>query len=149
MKSNRLSPNPGLRSAKPRIVVVDDEPHLLEMVEQFIRHNFKNVTLQIYQDGKEAWEDILRAEPDLLISDLYRKVTDGFELLRLLKEKQAQFPILITSGMWGNEATRVRAKACAGDLLQVTFWKKPYASQPLIRYILEQLGPVSMTPNAG
>src|ERR1039457_4409993 len=86
-----------------RIVHIDDEDWLLEMVGMAIRAKFKNVVIDEFQNGDKAWEELLRADPDLLITDLFNSDfssrtayiganeifgMSGFDLLMLLQQKK-------------------------------------------------------------
>src|SRR6266581_8761111 len=54
----------------PRIVLVDDEKWILMLYETIVPRCFKNVTLKAFQHRDEAWQELLRADPDLLITDM-------------------------------------------------------------------------------
>ncbi|MEI2722731.1 MAG: response regulator [Verrucomicrobiota bacterium] len=57
------------RQIRPRIVVVDDEPVILEIIENLIRSWFEDAAVLLFQDGQAAWGELLRTDPDLLITD--------------------------------------------------------------------------------
>jgi len=127
------------RTRPPRIVVVNDDPTILEIFEGMIRRWFRECTLLLFDDGEEAWAELLRDEPDLLISDLARPKFNGFHMLRLLSEKKVKFPILILSGIVSNNKDAVRQ--CAGPDLNVTLREIPVEPEQLWQDLLTLVGP--------
>jgi FixJ family two-component response regulator len=80
-----------------RIVNVDDEEIVLDIVKAMIRAKF-DVTIQSFQDSNEAWQELLRADPVLLITDNIMPGPTGEDLVRWLVQRQVQYPIVVTSG---------------------------------------------------
>ena len=71
-------------SAAPRILVVDDEPSMREMLRIVLRRDGYEVL--VAKSGAEAI-DVLRQQPvDLLLSDIRMPGTGGVEVLRAAKE---------------------------------------------------------------
>ena len=54
----------------PRIVVVDDEETTLMLYETIMRRFFRNAAFRAFQNRDEAWQELLRSDPDLLITDM-------------------------------------------------------------------------------
>ena len=125
-----------------RIVVVDDDEWLCEMVKAVISANFKNFAVQTFQSGEQAWQELLRADPDFLITDIVRAGMTGYEMLPLLAERKVRYPILVTSGY----AKEQDVRECAGTHLNLTFWPKPYRIEQLTEYLIQQLGSTRLTP---
>lgn len=120
-----------------RIVVVDDEPMILELVETLALANFRNVTVQAFQDGEQAWQELLRADPDLLITDMCRPPgMSGWEMLPLLAQRKVKYPVLVMSGI----AKEKDVRQCTGPNLDVTFWTKPFPLERLTQYLFDRLG---------
>ncbi len=82
---------------KERILIVDDEAIILEMVSSYVSHiGFEAVTAR---NGTEALER-LRNEPfTILITDVKMPEMDGFELMRTVR---AEFPDLHIIAMTGH-----------------------------------------------
>lgn len=123
-----------------RIVHIDDEDWLLEMMARTIRANqaFQNVTVQTFQNRDNAWAELLRKDPDLLITDLRSDNVpgrneyfgmSGCEMLFLLAQKQVKYPILVFSGSLSIEEWEIKARQSAGSNLDVCFLKKPVTSE--------------------
>jgi CheY-like chemotaxis protein len=130
--------------------VVDDEEWLWELVETLIRDWFKEVTLLKLRNRDEAWQELLRADPDLLITDMRNdnvpRQTEnlgmgGFELLRLLAARRVKYPILAVSGCFSMSGLEGLAKQHAGPNLKVSYLTKPFTSDLFYQALLKCLGP--------
>jgi two-component system response regulator PilR (NtrC family) len=71
-------------AAKPRILVVDDEPSMREMLRIVLRRDGYDVT--VAANGTEAIEILQRDRMDLLLSDIRMPDISGVEVLRVAKE---------------------------------------------------------------
>ena len=71
-----------------KILLVDDEPDILE----FMEYNLKKENYSVFKatNGKEALMIAKRENPDLIILDIMMPEMDGIETCRLLRE-QSQF----------------------------------------------------------
>lgn len=79
------------------ILVVDDEPTILESMELVLE--IEQYTVVTASNGKEALERIAESRPDLVLSDVMMPVMDGLELLRAIKTDPALagIPVVIMS----------------------------------------------------
>jgi len=57
-----------MKSTAPRIVIINDEPILLKAFETLIRSRFKNSEFLLFSNSREAWQELSRTEPDLVIT---------------------------------------------------------------------------------
>lgn len=69
-----------------RIVIVDDEPDVLE----FLSYNFKkqNFIVITANSGKEGIEKIYKENPDLIISDIMMPGMDGIEMCKHIRNNE-------------------------------------------------------------
>lgn len=66
-----------------RLLIVDDEPNLLMAIAAVLRgEGFEVMTAR---NGKEAFLQIARSLPDLIVSDIKMPLMDGFTLARQLR----------------------------------------------------------------
>ncbi|MFM8733967.1 MAG: response regulator [Pirellulales bacterium] len=92
-----MTPKPrgSAEQPKPRILVVDDEQDLLELV----RYNLakEGYAVDCVESGEEALKAVRRQVPDLLVLDLMLPAVDGLEVCRRLKAdpKTRDMPILM------------------------------------------------------
>lgn len=80
---------------KKRILLVDDEKDLSDMVKMRLESNGYEV-LTAY-DGQEGLDKARREKPDLIILDLMLPKLDGYKVCRMLKfdEKHKGIPIVM------------------------------------------------------
>lgn len=77
---------------RKKILVVDDEPKILKVVEQTLRKNGYQVVTCL--DGEEALKLLAKEKPDLMVLDLMLPKLDGYEVCRLAR-KQSAIPIIM------------------------------------------------------
>ena len=144
--------------SKPRIVFIDDEEWLQEMVELALRGYFKDFSLLKFRNRNDAWQELLRANPDLLITDLRNDNVptlpgstkedlgmSGFDLLRLLAARQVKYPVLVISGCLSVSGMEGLAKKCAGSNLNVSYLTKPFTKELFYQGLFKCLGQSSNT----
>ena len=73
----------GHGSTKPLVLLVDDEPEILELLSDFLKQDYR---LLLTENGLEAWEKVLQDKPDLIISDIMMPEMDGIELCGRLRD---------------------------------------------------------------
>ncbi len=80
-------------SDKPLILVVDDDPDLVESVAMKLEsHDYR--VAKAY-DGIEAWDKIRAEKPRLVLLDVMMPRKDGYELCREIKEDPASKDIVV------------------------------------------------------
>lgn len=103
-----------------RILFVDDEPDLRELVVQKFRRQIRegNVTVEFAQDGVEAL-DKLSADPaiDLVVTDINMPRMDGLALLERLQEKSEDLSTIIVSAYGDMSNIRTAMNRGAFDFL--------------------------------
>jgi two-component system response regulator PilR (NtrC family) len=78
-------PQPSVEGvARPKILVVDDEPSMREMLRIVLRRDGYDVT--VAANGKQALDILQRERVDLLLSDIRMPDLSGVEVLRAAKE---------------------------------------------------------------
>lgn len=89
-----------------RILVVDDNENIREMLEDFL--NFEGHKPVLAKDGKEALKIFSEQDFDIVITDLGMPGMSGWELTDQIKQRKPEIPVVIITG-WG-------AQLSAGDL---------------------------------
>ena len=80
----------------PRLLVIDDEPVLAELVASAARDSgFEPI---LTSDDEVFREEFVGNRPDMVALDLGMPGMDGVELLRFLAEHDYKSPVLIVSG---------------------------------------------------
>lgn len=137
---------PYSRKAQPfKIIVVNDEPGPLEMFETLIRRWFKDSDLLLFLSGPEAWQELSRADPDILITDDRMPGLGGEEICNRLLARKAAYPIIVNSA-W--EPTAQWVRQCADEGLNVRFLERPFRVEEF-RKVLEASLRISLDNNNG
>lgn len=81
--------------AKPKILVVDDEPDLVDLLR--LRLEQKGFEVQSAHDGLQVFTRLEEQKPDLIILDVMMPKMDGFEVLKRLKasEETSRIPVIM------------------------------------------------------
>jgi two-component system alkaline phosphatase synthesis response regulator PhoP len=87
-----------MSTTKQKILIVDDEPDILELIE----YNLKKEGYQVYtaSNGLEAIQQAKKHHPDLIILDIMMPKLDGIEAcrqLRTLPEFKTTFMVFLTA----------------------------------------------------
>jgi len=95
-----------------RILVVDDEPHIVELVRyNLVQEGFE---VGVAHDGHEALEKARTESPDLVILDLMLPYIDGLEVCRQIR-KASSVPILMLTAKDGEQERVVGLELGADD----------------------------------
>ena len=83
----------GLAEEMPEtILIVEDEPTLLETLEYNLKH--QGYLVETASDGQSALNKAKQVQPELIVLDIMLPIMDGFEVCRLLR-KDMTMPILM------------------------------------------------------
>lgn len=82
-----------------RILVIDDERQVRDMLEEMLRSTGHVVVLA--SDGEEALEAQRRAPCDLVIADLFMPGRQGLDIIRELRDTDPDLKIVALSGGGG------------------------------------------------
>jgi len=118
-----------------RILVVDDEVQLVEMVKIRLEANGYEV-LSAY-DGQEGLEKIRKEKPDLIVLDLMLPKLDGYKVCRMIKfdEKYKNIPIILFSARAQDSDKEMGVQVGANGYIT-----KPFEPKVLLSKIKELLG---------
>ena len=111
---------PETHRATSRVLVVDDERMVTDVVERYLRREGYDVS--VAADGAEALKVAKEWAPDLVVLDLMLPVVDGLEVCRLLR-KDTQVPIIMLTAR-SEETDRVVGLELGAD----DYISKPFSS---------------------
>ncbi len=96
MESSQFKPSVLASISKPAVLVVDDAPENLMVMEAILSDLY---SLKLISDAKEALEYAIATPPDLILLDVMMPDIDGFEVCRLLKanKKLADVPVIFVT----------------------------------------------------
>ena len=87
-----LTHSTGGSLGRARILLADDHPDLLKMVERHLEPEFEVVGMVL--DGQLLLEEAMRLKPDVIVSDISMPLLNGIEAADQLKESGCQSRIV-------------------------------------------------------
>lgn len=122
-------------AGRPRILVAEDDPEVLKMLEHVMKALGDVVACK---DGQEAWEMAQSGpRPDVVVTDLMMPRMDGISLAKQLKSipTLASVPVVMLTAKTGPRD--VIAGINAGARFYVT---KPFKTEELVSKVQKALG---------
>ncbi|MDX6469380.1 MAG: two-component system, OmpR family, response regulator [Gaiellaceae bacterium] len=119
-----------------RILVVDDEPNIVDVVSMALR--FQGFAVEGAGTGREALERVASFKPHLMVLDVMLPDMEGFDVARRLGAERAQLPIVFLTARDATE-DKIRGLTTSGD----DYVTKPFSLEELvarIRTILRRAG---------
>ena len=124
-----------------KILVVDDEPNIREVVGQYLRHDGYAVVSAA--DGEEALVLYKRERPDLVVLDLMLPKVSGLEVCRRLGT-EGRVPLIMLTAR-GEEEDRVVGLSLGADDYVV----KPFSPRELVARVGAVLRRAGEDPSTG
>ena len=123
-----------------RLLIVDDEPHLLRALEAFLGGEGFEVTTA--RSGAEALVKLAQGVPDLIISDIRMPGMTGYELARQLRDssRTALVPIVFLTAK-GESEDRIEGFRAGVD----AYFTKPFIPGELLAVVNNILSRVERT----
>lgn len=123
--------------AQERILIVEDEPNILELVAYNLEK--EGWTVLKAANGNQGWEAIQAEHPDLVLLDLMLPGMDGMEICRRTRENEATrgIPIIMLTAK-SEEVDRVMGLEIGAD----DYVTKPFSPRELgarIRAVLRRV----------
>jgi DNA-binding NtrC family response regulator len=126
-------------------LVADDDDVVRSTLSRLLRH----LDLEVLDagDGGEAIRKVENQHFDLVISDLFMPVADGFAVLDVVRKKQPQTPVIILTGAGGVPDSVRAMREGAYDFLTKPF--HPTALTEVVRLALGQAAGLPARTKAG
>jgi two-component system, OmpR family, response regulator len=109
----------------PKVLVVDDEPNIRELVQVALKFHGCSVTSG--SSGKEALRRATADSPDLIVLDVMLPDIDGFEVCRRLRARANDVPVIFLTARDTTSDT-VTGLALGGD----DYITKPFSVEALV-----------------
>ena len=110
--------------ARTKILVVEDDPTVAEVVCRYLGHDGHEV--ELVADGATALARALSADPDLVILDLMLPGLDGLEVCRRLRAR-GPVPVIMLTAL-GEESDRLAGLEIGAD----DYVTKPFSPRELV-----------------
>ncbi|HSP39212.1 MAG TPA: response regulator transcription factor [Frankiaceae bacterium] len=108
----------------PRVLVVDDDPTVSEVVARYLTSS--GFAVDTAGDGTTALEQVAANPPDLVVLDLLLPGIDGLEVCRRLRERSSVPVVMLTA--LGEESDRVLGLETGAD----DYVTKPFSPRELV-----------------
>jgi two-component system OmpR family response regulator len=125
--------------AQHRVLVVDDEQSILEVLTMALR--FQGFEVETAATGHDALSEVTRFKPHLMVLDVMLPDMEGFDVAARLGAQRAGVPIIFLTARDSTE-DKVRGLSGGGD----DYMTKPFSLEELvarIRTILRRTGQAS------
>jgi len=109
----------------PRVLVVDDEPNIRELVQVALK--FHGCTVSTAANGTDAMRQAEATKPDLIVLDVMLPDIDGFEVCRRLRASGNEVPVIFLTARDTSSDT-VTGLAIGGD----DYVTKPFSVEALV-----------------
>jgi two-component system, OmpR family, response regulator len=125
----------------PKVLVVDDEPNIRELVEVALK--FHGCAVSVCATGKEALYQAEAYEPDLMVLDVMLPDMDGFEVCRTLRTGGNEVPVIFLTARDTTTDT-TRRLALGGD----DYVTKPFSVEALVARVRAVLRRTTRVPGS-
>ena len=109
--------------ADERVLVVEDEPMVAEVVERYLRRD--GYTVSVVHDGDKAMDVFERFQPDLIVLDLMLPGLDGAEICQRVRARSQASVIMLTAR--GEETDKIVGLGMGAD----DYVTKPFSPREL------------------
>src|SRR5256714_6353900 len=119
-----------------RILVVDDEPNIVDVIAMALR--YQGFDVGTAANGSEALSQVKACRPHLMVLDVMLPDMDGFEVAERLGAQRAGVPIIFLTARDSTE-DKIRGLTTGGD----DYVTKPFSLEELvarIRTVLRRTG---------
>ena len=123
----------------PKVLVVDDEPNIRELVEVALK--FHGCAVAVSANGKDALHQAESYDPDLMILDVMLPDMDGFEVCRSLRADGNDVPVIFLTARDTTSDT-IRGLTLGGD----DYVTKPFSVEALVARVRAVLRRTTRTP---
>ena len=129
-------------SARPKILVVEDEPGVRLAIKDELE--FEGFDVELAEDGQSGLAAILRSSPDLVVLDLMLPGRNGFQICQDIRAQGLRTPIIVLSAR-SQEADKVRGLELGAD----DYVTKPFSLAELVARIRAVLRRAESTGDRG
>lgn len=127
--------------SKAKILLVDDEQSILNLVEAYLRP--EGYEVQTAMDGEAALAKARAFKPDIIVLDIMLPVKDGTEVLTTLRRESNVYVIMLTAKT--EETDRVVGLTVGAD----DYLTKPFSPRELVARIKAALRRLHSVPESG
>ena len=127
-----------MSTGEPTVLVVDDEPNIVEVVSAYLKRELFNVVTA--SDGETALRAVHEHAPDLIVLDVMLPRIDGLEVCRRVRA-QGNTPIIMLTAR-GEETDKLVGLGIGAD----DYLTKPFSPRELVARIKAVLRRAAAAP---
>ena len=123
-------------TASHRVLVVDDEPNIVDVISMALR--FNGFTVGAAATGADALNQVREFKPDLVLLDVMLPDMEGFDIAKRLGAERSRTPIIFLTARDGTD-DKIRGLSIGGD----DYMTKPFSVEELlarVRTVLRRAG---------
>ena len=109
---------------KPVVIVIDDEPSILEVSQRYFEH--AGFTVHTAVNGSSGLALVREVQPDLVVLDVMLPGLNGFQVLEMIRA-ESNTPVLMLTAR-GEEIDRLRGLESGAD----DYLVKPFSPRELV-----------------
>ena len=123
-----------------KVLVIDDEPEMLDLVKYTLEKGGFEVST--CDNGRHAWDEIVRVKPDLLVLDVMLPGIDGYSLQLKISQDPAtrELPIVVLTALEPSKTLFQKFPQVVG------FMPKPFKTEELLETVQTAVARSSQTP---
>jgi DNA-binding response OmpR family regulator len=140
-QSELAAHHPGVVSSPTRVLVVDDEQPIVELVRGYLER--EGWAVSVAADGEAALERVAGDRPDVVVLDLMLPGVDGIEVCRRLRTFSDAYVIMLTAK--SEEVDKLVGLAIGAD----DYLTKPFSPRELVGRIRALLRRPRSAPRPG
>jgi DNA-binding response OmpR family regulator len=127
---------------KPRLLIVEDEPAIrVGLIDVFTFHGY---AVESAANGEQAWQMLMRGPWALALLDVMLPGMDGFELLRRLRARDRDLPVILLTAR-GTEDDVIEGLSLGAD----DYVAKPFSVAALVLRVQAVLRRAGRLPGEG
>ena len=104
-----------------KVLIVEDDPMVAMINEQYVNRNKAFSVIGKCKDGKSALEFLAEREADLIILDVFMPYADGFETLRQIRKNKTSVDVIMVTAANDRESLEEALHLGAVDYLVKPF----------------------------
>lgn len=104
-------------ASRIRVLCVDDEPDLAELVAHFLTDHADDIATEIATGGEEALSLLSSERVDCIICDYQMPEMDGIELLEAVRERDPSLPFILFTGRGSEDVASEAVRAGVSDYI--------------------------------
>jgi CheY-like chemotaxis protein len=124
----------------PRLLVIDDQSHVRAAISAVLYAN--KIDVVAVESGRLGLSELSNSAFDLVIVDIYMPDMDGVKLIKAMRERTPDLPIIAISGALLRDTGRtvLDILPMSPHLAGITYLQKPFRPKELMQAIHDAIG---------